>query len=79
MTKNNRAFVSPRKSGGWQSKQVGKSRASFTGSTQREVYNKQRNAFRNGKGGEISVQGLDGRIREKNTIKPMKDFCPPLG
>lgn len=64
---------------GWASKVRGNSRASFTGKTQAEVYAKQRNSFKNSRGGEITVQGRNGRFVNKNTISPMPDHCPPRG
>lgn len=64
---------------GWASKVRGNSRASFTGKTQAEVYVKQRNSFRNGHGGEITVQGRNGQFVNKNTIPPMPDYYPPRG
>lgn len=64
---------------GWASKIRGNSRASFTGKTQAEVYAKQRNSFKNGHGGEITIQGRNGQFVNKNTISPMSDYCPPRG
>jgi hypothetical protein len=47
--------------------------------TRKEAYAKQRNSFAKGSGGEISVHGKDGKIREKNPILPMKNNLPPKG
>lgn len=75
---NKRAMIS-KTPNGWQSKIAGNKRLSFTAKTQQGVYNKQRNSFVKNGGGEITIKGLNGKIREKNTISPMKDPCPPKG
>ena len=78
MAKNPKAMIS-KTANGWKSTISGNERASFTDKTQQGVYQKQRDSFRDGTGGEISIQGLNGKIREKNTISPMKDYNPPKG
>jgi hypothetical protein len=66
-------------SSGWKSTVVGNNRASFVASTQRKAYELQRNSFKKSGGGEISIHRSNGRIRDKNTIAPMRDYCPPRG
>jgi hypothetical protein len=78
VAKNPQAHIT-KSSKGWQSKITGNDRASFTAPTQAEAYAKQRDSFKNGGGGEISVHRPNGQIRDKNTISPMKDYCPPKG
>ena len=57
----------------WVGKRDDASRASVTGATQADAYSATRDlASRNG-GGEVKLHGLDGRIRDKNTIAPAKD------
>lgn len=63
----------------WQSKITGNKQVSFVSNTQTDVYEKQRDSFANRNGGEIVVHGLNGKIRDKNTIWPMKDKFPPKG
>lgn len=53
-------------------KQDGK-RASVTADTQAEAYKATREIVQNQGGGDISVHGVDGKIREKNTIAPAVD------
>lgn len=76
---NKKADITQRPDGKWQSKVQGNEKASFVTDTQKEAYAKQRDSFAKGSGGEISVHGKDGKIREKNTISPMKDHFPPKG
>lgn len=76
---NKKADITKRDDGSWQSKVQGNSRASFVAPTQKEVYVQQRDSFKNSSGGEISIHGIDGKIRDKNTINPMKDNFPPKG
>lgn len=76
---NKKSVVSMDGKGGWKSTVNGNSRPSFTGGTQNEVYRKQRDSFARNGGGEITVQGRNGRFTYKNTISPMKDPYPPKG
>ncbi|GLU58588.1 DUF2188 domain-containing protein [Paenarthrobacter ureafaciens] len=57
----------------WVGEKEGASRASVTGDTQAEVYRETRDLSQRNGGGEISVHGVNGQIREKNTIAPAKD------
>lgn len=66
-------MVGPDGNGGWKGTKAGSNRAGFTGETQKEVYDKVRNSLANNSGGEISIQGRDGKIRDKNTIAPKPD------
>lgn len=57
----------------WVGKRDDASRASVTADTQAAAYNATRDlAARNG-GGDISLHGRNGQIRDKNTIAPAKD------
>jgi hypothetical protein len=62
-----------KKNDGWVGKRDDASRASVSAKTQAAAYGATRDlAARNG-GGDISVHGVNGRIRDKNTIKPARD------
>ena len=64
--------------GGWAVKKDGAGRSSSVHSTQGDAYNSARGYASNSGGGELRVQGRDGRFRESNTIgKP--DPFPPAG
>jgi hypothetical protein len=78
MAKNPQAHIT-KSSGQWKSTIVGNTKASFVEPTQKQAYDKQRDSFQKSGGGEISIHGLNGQIRDKNTIAPMKDDCPPKG
>lgn len=57
----------------WVGKRDDGKRASVSADTQKAAYDATRDlAARNG-GGEIKLHGVDGRIRDKNTIAPAKD------
>jgi hypothetical protein len=62
-----------KKNGEWVGKRSEGTRSSVKSATQASAYDATKAiASRNG-GGEISVHGRDGQIREKNTIKPARD------
>lgn len=63
---------------GWAGMLEGAVRASVRGDTQKEVFERVREIIKSKGGGEVSIHGLDGKIRDKRTyIK--KDPCPPMG
>jgi len=78
MAKNPHAHITKAETG-WKSTIAGNDRASFIAPTQQGAYQKQRDSFQKGSGGEILIHGRDGQIRDKNTIAPMKDYHPPKG
>lgn len=57
----------------WVGEQNGAQRASVSADTQTEAYTATRQIVENKGGGDISVHGVDGKIREKNTIAPAVD------
>lgn len=62
-----------RKGGEWVGKRTDASRPSVHSSTQAGAYDATKGiASRNG-GGEVSIHGRNGQIRDKNTIKPARD------
>ena len=78
MTSKN-AIITRSPRGGWKSVVSGNSRASFIARTQKQAYDKQARSFKKSGGGEISICGRNGVIRDKNTIAPMRDSFPPKG
>ena len=58
---------------GWANKRNDATRPSSIHKTQQGAYNAAKNNLMNQGGGDISIKGLDGRIREKNTIRPAND------
>lgn len=57
----------------WVAKRDDATKASSRNSTQAQAYDDARRFAGNRGGGEVSVHGVDGRIRDKNTIAPAKD------
>lgn len=57
----------------WKGKRPDATRASVVADTQADAYRQTRDLSERNGGGDISLHGRDGRIREKNTIAPKKD------
>ncbi len=72
-------YVTPRSDGGWNVKRGGASRPSAITPTQREAQQRATNWLKNKVGGgEVRIQGRDGKFRDSNTIN-RKDPFPPRG
>jgi len=59
--------------GKWVNEKHEAGKASTLHDTQEEAYEAAKEMIHNQGGGEISIKGLDGKIREKNTIAPGND------
>jgi hypothetical protein len=79
MSKQNRRIVSPNPKGGWDVNKPGASRASSHHANQGEAQSAARRYLRNEGGGELSIQGRNGRIRAKDSVPPGHDPYPPKG
>ena len=77
MSKPQDRMVSLRPDGQWANERNDADRASSLHDTQREAIDAARENLLNQGGGELTVQGLHGRIRSKDTIAPGNDPCPP--
>ena len=77
MSKPQDRMVSRRPDGQWANERNDADRASSLHDTQREAIDAARENLLNQGGGELTVQGLHGRIRSKDTIAPGNDPCPP--
>ena len=77
MPKINRRSVTPNKNGGWKVSAAGTSRASAITDTQQQAIDRARDIVRNLGGGEVTIHGRDGRIRDSDTIPPGNDPYPP--
>jgi hypothetical protein len=73
----NRRIVGPHPGGGWQAKAPGARRASTVVRTQGEAIDRAREILANIGGGELTIQGRDGVIRDSDTVSPAQDPCPP--
>lgn len=69
-------MVSPA-GGNWAVKKPGAGRASSVHSTQAEAIDRAREILGNDGGGELTIQGRDGQIRDSDTVAPGNDPSPP--
>ena len=76
-SKPKRRHVAPHPAGGWQVIAPGAERASVRSVTQREAEIVARRPVTNLVGGEVTVHGRNGRIRDSDTIAPGDDPFPP--
>lgn len=65
--------------GGWNSKRDNASRISSHSDTQKEAEAEAKKFSSNSGGGEVRIHGLDGKIRESDTVPPGNDPFPPRG
>lgn len=79
MSKGRDRIVSRRPDGSWANKRNDAGKASSVHATQAEATQAAREMLARQGGGEMSIQGRDGRIRDKDTIAPGNDPCPPKG
>ena len=77
MSKDRDRFVSRREDGQWANQRIGSDRASSLHSTQAEANQAAREMLQNRGGGELTTQGIHGRIVSKDTIAPGNDPNPP--
>jgi hypothetical protein len=73
----NRRNVTPNGNGGWAVHRPGAGRASSVHDTPRDAVTRAREALNNTGGGELTVHGRDGKIRDSDTIAPGNDPRPP--
>lgn len=73
----NRRNVTPNGDGRWAVHRPGADRASSIHATQRAAAHRAREALVNTGGGELTVHGRDGRIRDSDTVAPGRDPFPP--
>ncbi len=66
-----------RNNGDWVNKRNDADKASSVHSTQKEAENAAKEMLRNQGGGEVTIQGENGRFRDKDTVKPGNDPYPP--
>jgi len=69
--------VVPNPDGGWDIKKPHASRASGHAATQADAVARAKEIVANQGGGEVRVDGRDGRIRDSDTVPPGPDPFPP--
>ena len=77
MSKGRDRAVYQRDDGQWANKRNDTDKASSLRDTQKEAADAAKKMIGNQGGGELSIKGLDGRIRSKDTIPPGNDPNPP--
>ena len=63
--------------GTWAIKKEGATKASGLADTQKEAEAQAKQFSANSGGGEVRIHGLDGKIRDSDTVKPGNDPYPP--
>lgn len=76
-TSPNRRNVTPSGDGRWAVHRPGAGRASSLHDTQRDAADRARESLLNTGGGELTIHGRDGRIRDSDTVAPGRDPTPP--
>jgi hypothetical protein len=66
-----------KKSNQWTVRKAGAGRASDTASTQSKAERIAKRLSAKSGGGEVRIHGLDGKIRDTDTVPPAKDPNPP--
>ena len=77
MSKNTGRMVYGRPNGDWVNKRNDADRAAGLHDKQREAIDAARKMLIGSGGGELTVKGVDGRIRSKDTIPHGNDPFPP--
>lgn len=73
----NRRIVQQREDGRWEVKAPRADRASAIADTQSAAINRARDILSNDGGGELTIKGQNGRIRDSDTVPPGHDPNPP--
>ncbi|MBI5491562.1 MAG: DUF2188 domain-containing protein [Deltaproteobacteria bacterium] len=77
MSKDNDRIVYRRDDGHWVNQKIGADRVSSAHETQKGATNAAKEMLKNQGGGELTIKGLDGKFRSKDTIAPGNDPNPP--
>jgi len=64
-------------SGDWKAIRAGSGRAAGYFGTQAEAEKAAKQFVGNSGGGKVRIHGLDGKIRDSDTVPPANDPCPP--
>ena len=77
MSKDRDRTVSRKDDGTWANKRNDAEKASSVHDTQKEAIGAANQMLKNQGGGELTIKGVDGKIRSKDTIPPGNDPSPP--
>lgn len=75
--RSNNRFVVRSPEGGWDVKRPAADRASAHEPTQAAAERRAKEIVSNLGGGEVRIQGRDGRFRDSDTVPPGRDPYPP--
>ena len=73
MSKPQDRTISRRPDGSWENKRNDSKRASSVHTTQKGAQDAARQMLKNQGGGELATKGVDGKIRDKDTVAPGND------
>jgi len=73
----NRRIVQQRSDGDWEVVKPGADRASAVEGNQGDAIGRARTILGNDGGGELTIKGRDGKIRDSDTVAPGNDPYPP--
>ncbi len=79
MSKPQDRTVSRRSDGTWENKRNDATKAGSVHDTQKQAQDAAREMLKNQGGGELATKGVDGKIRDKDTVSPGNDPHPPKG
>jgi hypothetical protein len=77
MSKGQDRTISKRSDGTWANKRNDADRASSLHQTQKNAIDAANRMLQKSGGGELTVKGVDGKIRSKDTVAPGNDPNPP--
>lgn len=77
MSKKQDRMVYQREDGKWANKRNDCERPSTLHDTQKDAAKTAKEMLQNQGGGELTIKGVDGKIRSKDTVSPGNDPCPP--
>lgn len=77
MSKKTDRTISRKQDGRWENKRNSSDRASSIHDTQKGAIDAANEMLKNQGGGELTVKGMNGKIRSKDTIPPGNDPFPP--
>jgi uncharacterized protein YdaU (DUF1376 family) len=79
LSKKQDRTVYRRDDGKWANKRNDASRASSVHDTQKQAQDAAKSDLKKQGGGELTTKGVDGKIRDKDTVAPGRDPYPPKG
>lgn len=77
MSKDRDRTVFRKDDGTWANKRKDADKASSVHDTQKEAIGAANQMLKNQGGGELTIKGVDGKIRSKDTVPPGNDPNPP--